>query len=87
MKRSLVISTSSFSTDDYAEMLHLRRVFIVAENFGVLRQVSRFVRQETRDRRDRPLRPASRSTPGATGPLAAARVHVPGRALPRHALR
>jgi hypothetical protein len=46
VKRSLVISTSSFSKDDYAEMLHLRRVFVVSENFGVLRHVARFVRQE-----------------------------------------
>jgi hypothetical protein len=46
VKRSLVISTSSFTKDDYAEMLHLRRVFLMSENFGVLRHVSRFVRQE-----------------------------------------
>jgi hypothetical protein len=46
VKRSLVISTSSFSKDDYAEMLHLRRVFLISENFGVLRHVARFVRQE-----------------------------------------
>ena len=47
VKRSLVISTSSYTKADYAEMLHLRRVFLISENFGVLRQVSRFVRQET----------------------------------------
>jgi hypothetical protein len=45
-KRALVVSTASFSRDDYDEMLDLRRVFVVADNFGVLRQVSRFVRQE-----------------------------------------
>jgi hypothetical protein len=28
-------------------MLHLRRVFLISENFGVLRHVARFVRQET----------------------------------------
>ena len=46
VKRSLVISTSTFTKDDYAEMLHLRRVFLISENFGVLRHVARFVRQE-----------------------------------------
>jgi radical SAM superfamily enzyme YgiQ (UPF0313 family) len=46
-KRALVVATSSFTRKDYEEMLQLRRVFIVADNFGVLRQVSRFVRQET----------------------------------------
>jgi hypothetical protein len=46
VKRSLVISTSSFTKQDYAEMLHLRRVFLMSENFGVLRHVARFVRQE-----------------------------------------
>jgi hypothetical protein len=45
-KRALVVSTASFSRADYDEMLDLRRVFIVADNFGVLRQISRFVRQE-----------------------------------------
>ena len=46
-KRALVVSTASFTRADYDEMLDLRRVFIVADNFGILRQVSRFVRQET----------------------------------------
>jgi hypothetical protein len=46
-KRALVVSTSSYTREDYEEMLQLRRAFIVADNFGVLRQVSRFVRQET----------------------------------------
>jgi hypothetical protein len=45
-KRALVVATASFTRADYDEMLDLRRVFIVADNFGVLRQVSRFVRQE-----------------------------------------
>ncbi|MCP6756405.1 hypothetical protein NL533_32760, partial [Klebsiella pneumoniae] len=47
VKRSLVISTSSYTREDYAEMLHLRRTFLISENFGVLRHVARFVRQET----------------------------------------
>jgi hypothetical protein len=46
-KRALVVSTASFSRDDYEHMLDLRRVFLVCDNFGVLRQVSRFIRQET----------------------------------------
>jgi hypothetical protein len=45
-KRPLVISTSSYTRDEYDEMMSLRRVFLLSENFGVLRQVSRFVRQE-----------------------------------------
>ena len=57
-------------------------MFLVADNFGVLRQVSRFVRQETGVHEidlyerlgRRPQRPEQ-------WPIA--RVHVPGRALPR----
>ena len=47
-KRALVVASASFTRADYDEMLDLRRVFVVADNFGVLRQVSRFVRQELR---------------------------------------
>ena len=47
-KRALVVATASFTRADYDEMLDLRRVFVVVDNFGVLRQVSRFVRQELR---------------------------------------
>jgi radical SAM superfamily enzyme YgiQ (UPF0313 family) len=46
-KRALLVATSSYTREDYEEMLQLRRAFIVADNLGVLRQVSRFVRQET----------------------------------------
>jgi hypothetical protein len=45
-KRALLISTSSYTRDDYEEMLQLRQAFMLCENFGVLRQVSRYVRQE-----------------------------------------
>jgi Radical SAM superfamily len=46
-RRSLVISTASFSAAEYDDMLHSRRSFLVFENLGVLRQVARFVRHET----------------------------------------
>ena len=44
--RSLVVSSTSFTRRDYDEMLELRRAFLVAENFAVLRLVGRFLRQE-----------------------------------------
>jgi hypothetical protein len=46
-RRAFVVSTATFTRADYDEMLDLRRTFRMCENFGVLRQVSRFVRQET----------------------------------------
>ena len=45
-KKALVISTSTFTRPDYDRMERYRQVFLLCENFGVLRQVSRFVRQE-----------------------------------------
>ena len=45
-KKALVVSTSSFTREDYAQMERYRRVFRLCENYGVLRQVSRFARQE-----------------------------------------
>ena len=42
----LVVSTTSFTRADHAAMLKLREVYLMCENHGVLRQVSRFVRQE-----------------------------------------
>ena len=42
-----VISTSSFTRQEYADMERLRLSFLLYENWGVLRHVSRFVRQET----------------------------------------
>ena len=44
---AVVVSTATFTRDDYDQMLDLRRVFRLFENLGVMRQVSRFVRQET----------------------------------------
>ncbi|MEJ7582482.1 MAG: radical SAM protein [Acidimicrobiales bacterium] len=46
-RRALLVSTSSYTRADYDEMLQMRRAFIVAENLGVLRQVARYVRQES----------------------------------------
>jgi radical SAM superfamily enzyme YgiQ (UPF0313 family) len=46
-QKSLVVSTATFTRAEYALMEAYRRIFLLAENFGVLRQVSRFVRQET----------------------------------------
>jgi len=42
----LVVASASFSRDDYQQMDRFRRHFFLFENFGVLRQVARFVRQE-----------------------------------------
>ena len=44
---AVVISTSSFSREDYAAMERLRMAFLMYENFAVLRHVSRFLRHET----------------------------------------
>jgi hypothetical protein len=46
VREPLVVSTSTFTRADHAAMLKLREVYLVCENHGVLRQVSRFVRQE-----------------------------------------
>jgi len=46
-QKSLIVSTATYTRDEYALMERYRRVFVLCENFGVLRQVSRFVRQET----------------------------------------
>ncbi len=46
-KIPLVVSTSTFTRDEYREMTRLRLDFLLFENFGVLRQVARFVHQET----------------------------------------
>ena len=45
-KKALVVSTSTFTREEYDQMERYRRVFLLCENFGVLRQISRFVRQE-----------------------------------------
>jgi hypothetical protein len=41
-----VVATSTFTRADHAAMLKLRATHLMCENHGVLRQVSRFVRQE-----------------------------------------
>ena len=45
--RLLVVSTSSFTRRDYDEMMQVFRMFLLFEDFGALRQVGRYVRQET----------------------------------------
>ncbi|MGI9603781.1 MAG: B12-binding domain-containing radical SAM protein [Acidimicrobiales bacterium] len=44
--KSLVVSTATFTRDDYRDMTHTRLVFLFLENFGVARQVARYVRHE-----------------------------------------
>ncbi|MEJ7583616.1 MAG: radical SAM protein [Acidimicrobiales bacterium] len=46
MKQRLVVSTATFTRTDHDDMLKLREIYIMCENHGMLRQVSRFVRQE-----------------------------------------
>jgi radical SAM superfamily enzyme YgiQ (UPF0313 family) len=45
--RPLVVSTSTFTREDFDYMMQMRRIYFMCENFGVLRQVSRHVRQAT----------------------------------------
>ena len=45
--RNVVVATSTFTREDYQQMLDLRQVFRVFENCGVLRHVARFMRQAT----------------------------------------
>jgi radical SAM superfamily enzyme YgiQ (UPF0313 family) len=45
--RFLVVATSSFTRQDYHEMMQVFRMFLLFEDFGALRQVGRYVRQET----------------------------------------
>lgn len=44
--RKLLVSTSTYSRDDYLRMERIRRTFTVFDNYVVLRLVARFVRQE-----------------------------------------
>lgn len=46
-RKALVVSTTTFSREEYELMERYRLMFLLCENFGVFRQVSRFVRQET----------------------------------------
>ena len=45
--KALIVSTSSFTASDYKVMDRWRQLFLLMENYGVLRQVARFVRYET----------------------------------------
>ena len=47
IREPIVVSTATYTRADHAAMLKLREVLLVCENHGVLRQMSRFVRQET----------------------------------------
>lgn len=42
---AIVVSTSSFTRADYNEMTRMRTLFVLLENFGILRLTSRFVFQ------------------------------------------
>jgi radical SAM superfamily enzyme YgiQ (UPF0313 family) len=46
----LVTSCASFSEDDYKQMSAIRRLFMFADKFGVLRHALRYARQETGQR-------------------------------------
>lgn len=46
-KKALVVSTTSFSREEYDQMERIRLAFLFFENFAVGRHISRFVRQET----------------------------------------
>ncbi len=48
--RNVVVESATFSRKDYDEMLDLRQAFRLFENFGILRQVGRFMRQAARER-------------------------------------
>ena len=45
-KQRLVVSTASFTRSEYDTMSKLREIYIMCENHGLLRQISRFVHQE-----------------------------------------
>ncbi len=44
---TMVVATSSYTREDHRTMMQLRSSFMTHENYGVLRHVARFVRQET----------------------------------------
>lgn len=45
-KMPVLVSTKSFSREDIEAMAEMRQVYLLLDNFGVLRLVSRFVRQQ-----------------------------------------
>lgn len=46
-KLAMLCSTATYTKDDYEIMHDMRSAYLLFENFGVLRTLSRFVRQET----------------------------------------
>lgn len=46
-KMPVLVSTKTYTRDDLAAMLDIRQLYILLDNFGVLRLCSRFVRQQT----------------------------------------
>ncbi|MDG1946027.1 MAG: radical SAM protein [Halioglobus sp.] len=46
----MLTSCATFTEDDYAEMTKIRRIYLVAEKFGILRHALRYARQETGQR-------------------------------------
>ena len=45
-----LVATSSMSRAEYADMFRVRSLYLICENFGVLRHVARYVRHETGER-------------------------------------
>lgn len=46
-KMPVLVSTKTYTRDDLETMLDIRQVYVLLDNFGVLRLCSRFVRQQT----------------------------------------
>ncbi|MCB1688405.1 MAG: radical SAM protein [Halioglobus sp.] len=46
-KQAVLASTATYTEDDLATMTRLKQAYTLFENFGVLRTITRFVRQET----------------------------------------
>lgn len=46
-QKALVVSTSTFTREEYDAMERYRQAFLFSENFAIGRQITRFVRQET----------------------------------------
>ncbi len=47
IEKALILSTSSFTRAEYDQMARWRLLFLLMENFGVLRHVARYVRHDT----------------------------------------
>jgi len=46
-RKSLLVSTATYTADDMQRLLDMRAVYALAETYGILRHVARFVRQMT----------------------------------------